>query len=98
MTIEFQGKKYPIRISYRALKGVNSELGRDYKHEDGNTDYEGMESLLYHALKAGAKTAGEELDLARDQMEDVLDESLSQFIASFSAFSQAAEGAVEEKK
>lgn len=94
MTITFKGKKYPIRIGYRALKGVNAELGRDYRHEEGNTDYEGMESLLYHALKSGAKAADTELDLERDQMEDVLDESLSEFIASFSAFSQAAEGAV----
>lgn len=98
MTIEFQGKKYPIRISYKTLKGVSNELGRDYRHEEGKTDYEGMEALLYHALKAGAKAAGTELELKRDQMEDVLDESLSQFINSFAVFSQAAEVAAAEKK
>jgi hypothetical protein len=97
MTITFKGKKYPLRISYRALKGANAELGRDYRHEEGNTDYDGMEALLYHSLKAGAKAADVELELNREQMEDVLDESLSEFITSFTAFSQAAEGAVAEK-
>lgn len=97
MTITFNGKKYPIRISYRAMKGANSELGRDYKHEDGNTDYEGMEALCYHALKEGARKAGQDFDLKREDMEDVLDESLNEFIASFSAFSQATEQKVAGK-
>lgn len=97
MTITYKGKKYPIRISYRAMKGANHELGRDYRHQEGNTDYEGMEALCYHAMKEGARKTGSEFDLKREEIEDVLDESLNEFIQSFVAFSQATDQTVAEK-
>ncbi len=86
--IEFQGKKYPFRVSYKALKLTRSELGRDFKSEEKAFDYEGAESLLYHALKTGAKETEEELDLKRSQMVDVLDEhkNFHVFIDAYAAF------------
>jgi hypothetical protein len=89
--ISFKGKKYPLRIGYKALKGVNAELGRDFKGDEATFDYEGAESLLFHGLKQGCAFADKEFDLKREQMEDVLEESLNEFIQAFTTFSQDAQ-------
>jgi hypothetical protein len=86
--ISYKGKKYPIRIGYKALKGVNMDIGRDFKADEDVFDYEGAEALLFHGLKQGCKFADKEFDLKRDEMEDVLEESLNEFITAFTAFSQ----------
>jgi hypothetical protein len=88
-TISYKGKKYPVRIGYKALKGVNGELGREFRQEEGKAfDFEGAESLLFHSIKAGCQFSDVDFDLKREEMEDVLEESLQEFIAMFTAFSQ----------
>jgi len=94
--ISYKGKKYPIRIGYKAIKGVNAELGRDFKGDAESFDFEGAEALLYHGMKQGCSFAEHEFDLKREDMEDVLDESLDEFIAAFQAFSQEAQKAATQ--
>jgi len=95
--ISYKGREYPIRISYKALKGVVGELGREFRGNADVFDFEGAEALLFHAMKAGCDFAGEELDLKREQMVDVLDESLNEFIAAFTAFTLAPAGATQQE-
>ncbi len=92
--INYKGEKYPMRIGYKALKGVFGDLGRDFRGGDP-FDYEGAECLLYHGLKQGASFTGESFELKKGQMEDILEESMSDFLASFEAFSQPPQGGAE---
>ncbi len=87
-TIEYKGKAYPLRITYSVLKAVKGDIGRDFKDDPENFDYEGFESLTYHAIRKGCKAAGKEFDLKRDDIEDVLDEAMSQVIDVLAAFSR----------
>ncbi len=89
--ITYKGEKYPLRIGYKALKGVNADIGRDFEQKEQGFDYEGAEVLLYHGLKQGCKFAGKEFKLKKEEMEDVLEESLTEFIQAFTAFSQDVE-------
>ncbi len=87
-TVTYKGKKYPLRISYKALKGVALTLGREFRSDTELFDFEGAEELLFHSIKAGCKFSEKEFDLKREEMEDVLDECFDDFIAAFVAFSQ----------
>ena len=81
-----------MRISYKALKGVVQELGREFDGGSDTLDFDGAESLLYHALKSGQEYHGLPFDLQRSQMEDVLDEvGLVEFTELFTAFTQPPE-------
>ena len=77
--LTFKGKQYPIRVSYYALKQYQLETGKTVDTID--EDITNLETLLYYALKAGAKADNKSLDLDRSEMEMVLDESLDQFNA-----------------
>ena len=89
--ITYKGEQYPLRIGYKAIKGVHAALGRDFEQKDKGFDYEGAEELLYHGLKQGCEFAGKPFTLKREEMEDVLEESLNDFILAFTAFSQDVE-------
>lgn len=86
--IEFKGEKHPIRVSYKAMRLTKADLGRDFKSNDKAFDYEGAETLLFHAMKIGAKDAEKELTLERKQMVDVLDEggNFHAFIEAYTSF------------
>ena len=87
--IKYKGAEYHMRISYKALKGVVTDLGREFDGASGTFDFEGAESLLYHALKSGQEYHNLPFDLARTEMENVLDEiGLMEFVEAFTAFSQ----------
>ena len=88
-TIKYNGKVYPYRVGYRALKHVKSELGREYEHDETEMDYEGLECLFWHAIEGEHIKQKKELDLKREDMEFVLDECLPDLISSIVAFSQA---------
>ena len=96
-TIKYNGKVYPYRIGYRALKGVKSDLGRDYEHSE-NMDYEGLESLFWHAIEGEHIKQKKELDLKREDIEFVLDECLPDLISSLTAFSQALNKGAQVRK
>lgn len=90
--LKYKGTEYHMRISYKALKGVVLELGREFDGGSSTLDFEGAESLLFHAMKSGQEYNGLPFDLERSQMEDVLDEvGLVEFTELFTAFTQPPE-------
>jgi hypothetical protein len=95
--ITYNGKKYPIRISYYAIKMFQFDTKRDISEID--QDISLLEVLLWYGLIAGAKSANESLELKRDEMEFVLDESMNEFntiIMEF--FPLATDTSIENKK
>ena len=82
--ITYKEKQYPVRISYFVLKHLRAKTGKDI---DGIIDdMAAYESLLYLALKSGAKYSGTDLDLKEEQMEDVLDECFFDFLSIIPTF------------
>ena len=97
--IKYKGKEYHIRIGYKALKGVVLDLGREFDGNAKTFDFEGAESLLYHALKSGQAYHNLPFDLERSEMEAVLDEvGLMEFVEAFTAFSQPPQQKRGQKK
>jgi len=80
--INYEGKDYPIRISYYALKKLKETLGRSLSAEDDGTDYEVYETLLFYGLQKGhQKMSPEEtFPFKREDMEDVMDEVYIDFM------------------
>jgi hypothetical protein len=88
-TIKYKGREYHLRISYKALKGVVLDLGREFNGDSEIFDFEGAESLMYHAMKSGQEYHNLDMDLKKDEMADVLDEvGLNSFVEAFTAFTQ----------
>ena len=88
--IEYKKKKYPIRVSYYALKMTRKDTGQtedglvksmSVADRDAMEMVEMYESLLWYALVAGAEVDGTELDIPREKMEFVLDECFQEFLA-----------------
>ena len=75
--ITYQGEKYPIRISYYVLLMAQKETG--LKLEELDSNLESQQSILWFALVAGHKMAKQELELKREDMLWVLDESYIEF-------------------
>jgi len=77
LQLEINKKQYPIRVSYYALKHAQLELKRpiEFTREDGMTDYEGYEAVLYHSLIKGWKTEQKEgeMPFKREEMEEIMD-------------------------
>ncbi len=75
--LPFRGQKYPVRISYYAIKKFQQETGKAIEELD--SDISLLESLLWYGLVAGAQAENSELTIKREDMEFVLDESLVEF-------------------
>lgn len=75
--LPFRGQKYPVRISYYAIKKFQQETGKAIEELD--SDISLLESLLWYGLVAGAQADNVELTLKKEDMEFVLDESLIDF-------------------
>lgn len=83
--ITYQEKKYPIRMTKRAVdlaiaevKGSRNITIEESQELDYSPDYQ--EALLYHSLRAGARFAKEELSLERSDMEWVIDECYTDYL------------------
>lgn len=78
--IEYQKKKYPIRISYYALKHTSEDTGTSISSiTDKGNDAVVFEKLLYYGLKAGCRAENIEMPFKEDDMEFVLDEIFFEF-------------------
>lgn len=95
--ITYKGERWPIRISYYAIKKFQEDTKRDIA--DIDKDISLLEVLLWYGLVAGHSADGKELTLKREDMEFILDESMNEFndvIMSF--FPLAIEGSDSKKK
>lgn len=76
--ITYQKKKYPIKIGYYVLKMLKVETKKNL--EDIGGDIEIYETLLFYALKQGAKIEGVDFNFTKEDMEQVLDECFFDFV------------------
>ena len=75
--ITYKGVKWPVRISYYALKQFTKDTGVDIRDIDKDVSY--LETLLWFGLIAGCNAVDRELTLKREEMEFILDESMAEF-------------------
>jgi len=75
--ITYKGEKWPVRISYYCIKKFQEETGKDVQEID--KDISLLEVLLWYGLVAGHTAESKPMTLKRDEMEFVLDESLTEF-------------------
>ena len=75
--LPYKGEKWPIRISYYAIKMFQEETKKDVSEID--KDISLLEVLLWFALIAGHTAEGKPMTLKRDEMQFMLDESLDEF-------------------
>lgn len=78
--INYQKKRYPIRISYYALKRVQQEFKVSLEKITESGDMGVYEALLFHGLTKGAQVTGEPMKFTREQIEDVMDEVFFEFM------------------
>lgn len=89
--ISYNGKNYPLKVGFYALKHTSNELkakeGRDIKMTDVlSDDISILEPLLYHSMVMGAKLEGQTLDITREDAEFVLDAVFGDFLAMIPEF------------
>lgn len=75
--ITYKGDKYPLRVSYYAIKQFEIESKKKITQLDDETA--NLEILLWYSLIAGAKANNQVLHLVREDCEFILDESMSEF-------------------
>lgn len=96
--ITYKGEKYPVRISYSALKHLKQESGKDITEIVGD-DLSYIEIILWYGLLSGHKAENKELILERSEVEFILDESFNEFNnILIKSFPPAIEGSKENKK
>ena len=75
--ITYKGVKWPVRISYYAIKQFTKDTGVGIADIDKDISY--LETLLWFGLIAGCNAVDRELTLKREDMEFILDESMEEF-------------------
>ncbi len=78
--INYKNKKYPVRISYRALNGFKEETGKGFSEMGENMDLSNYEPLLFHSLISGALAEEVTMAFKREDMPEVLDECMMEFV------------------
>lgn len=79
--VTINGKEYPVRVSYLAIKKLAEENKIKLAQVDtDNMNPEMMEGMLYYALVSGARAEGQQLDLTRQGMENALDDCFMEFM------------------
>ena len=97
--LNYLGEKYPIRISYYAIKNFQTETGKDISELDEDISH--LETLLYYSLVAGHRAEKKEMTLTKDDMEFMLDECLTEFndlILNFFPYAVDEDGDISKKK
>lgn len=82
--ITYKGEKWPVRISYYAIKQFTKDTGVDIRDIDKDVAY--LEVLLWYGLVAGCNAESKELTIKREEMEFMLDESMGEFNNAIIAF------------
>jgi hypothetical protein len=79
--LTYKKKQYPIRISYRVIKGMKTELGEADLEKIGSLDPKILETMLWFSLVSGHAFEEKELTLKKEDMEDFLDQNFMEFIS-----------------
>jgi hypothetical protein len=84
--INYQGKQYPVRVSYWAMKILKETSGKRFEEID--EDVALYEPLFYAALEAGAWEMNQELEIKKEDAVKVLDACFFEFISFIPEFFQ----------
>jgi len=76
--IIYKNNQFPVRISYYALKMFQATHSKNI--EDIGNDMKLYEDLLFFALESGARYTDTNMELTREDMEDVLDHCFFDFM------------------
>ena len=82
--IKYQGKKLPIKVGYYTLKMLQQEHGMDLM--TSQNELAAYEPMLFYALKQGHKVEGKEFPYKMEDMVDILDDCLFEFIEKIANF------------
>jgi len=75
--LTYKKEKWPLRVSYYALKQYQLETGKGI--EALEEEISNLEILLHYSIVAGCRATDKEFTLKREDMEFLLDESLTEF-------------------
>lgn len=82
--ITYNKERYPIRIGYYVFQNFQQKTGKSFNQAQAEIEKTGdlsmYETVLWLALQSGAKATQQELKLKQEDMIDVLDECLFEFI------------------
>jgi hypothetical protein len=78
--LEYKKEKLPVRLSYRALKVLKGKDLSKLTDGGGGFDDDLFEDLLWAGLRSGHKADEKELQVKKEDMEDVLDECFFEFV------------------
>ena len=84
--LTYKEVKYPVRISYYALKMFKKETDKELENIINDNNVELLEPLLFYALEAGAKATDKELTVKREDVQWMLDEIWQDFIKVIAIF------------
>lgn len=101
--INYNGKEYPVKVGYYALKHTAREIketqGRDIGIMDVlSDDITVLEPLLFHSMVMGARLENQVFQIERIEAEFILDECLPEFMRLIPKFFKANFGNEEETK
>jgi len=101
--INYNGKEYPVKVGYYALKHTAREIKETQNREIGimdvlSDDITVLEPLLFHSMVMGARLEKQIFEIERKDAEYVLDECLPEFMRLIPKFFKANFGNEEETK
>lgn len=76
----YDNQKLPIRLSYRVFKGLKEELKTIDMSKLDDLDPELMETMLWFGLKSGHAAEKKPFEMKKEDMEDILDECMIEFL------------------
>jgi len=75
--IEINGKKYPVRFAYKAIRGIMLDLDLTFKDFENETKVVSLMNeihvFLFHGLKSGYKFEDREFKMSQDDIIDLID-------------------------
>lgn len=82
--IKYNEKEYPIKLGLHTAQRFQEKHKTEMSEVFNNCDL--RESLLFYMLQQGARITKTDLDLKEEDMPDVLDECLTEFLEAFPKF------------
>ena len=74
-TITYNGKQYPIKFGYYAMKHTSKDIGQELsKLEDVIKDLDNFEIFVYYGLQKGAMSMHKDLDLKKGDIESLMED------------------------
>jgi hypothetical protein len=84
--LTYKEVKYPIRISYYALKMFKKETNKELENIMSDNNIELLEPLLFYSLEAGAQAIDQKFIIKRELVQWMLDENWQEFVKIIAKF------------